>query len=118
MIDKIAIVPVASFQSSIAGHACANALTSLGVNATVVGDHISDFRVGSPGVVNVLVSSEQLEHAKTLLESMPSELNSSEDGDYGENESSIKGWKKFVVWSIFWINIAGMFSYIGFWLFS
>lgn len=116
MVDKIAIFPVASFQSSVAGHACANALELLGINATVVGDHIADFQAGSPGIVDVLVSSKQLEQAKRLLEQMPSDLNSCEEFDDDENESPMIGWKKFMIWSIFWINIVGLFGTIGIWI--
>lgn len=116
MIDKIAVVPVASFQSSVAGHACANALESLGINATVVGDHIANFHAGSPGVVDVLVSSKQLEQAKRILEQMPLDLNSSEEVEGDKYESEVMGWKKFMIGSIFWINLVGLFGTIGIWI--
>jgi hypothetical protein len=112
MIENTTVVPVASFHNSIAGHAYANALIARGINAAVVGDHTSEFRVGGTGDVSVLVPGSQLEQARQLLDQIKSDSIALQCDEEDPIESSTKPWKKLLAWSILVINLIGLFGYL------
>ena len=112
MIDNTTAVPVATLANSIAGHACANALNARGIKATIVGDHISEFRVGGTGEVDVLVPGSQLEQAKHLLAQIKSESIAVEYEEDDAHDKSLRGGKRTLVWTILVINLVGLFGYI------
>lgn len=112
MTDNMKSVTVATFHNSIAGYACANALTSYGINATIVGDHTSEFRAGGTGDVNVLVPGSQLEQAKQLLAQIKSDSIAAEDEEDDAHETSPTGWKRMLVWTILVVNLIGLFGYL------
>ncbi len=56
-----------------------------GINASVVGDHTSEFRVGANGFVEVFVSETRFDEAKAILEELNHAADSRKRRDCGSD---------------------------------
>jgi len=111
-------VTISSFHDDFSAHVCSNSLIEHGIPATVVGEFTSDFRVGSPGRVDVLVDSQSAVLAQKLLADVIADRKPSERESDTLEDEAVFSKKRRMVWTILSLNAVGVLCYVVYALFS